>query len=720
MKFFYTSSSSYRCGLLSLFFIVVIGCLRAQPPVLLVNRGLPCGRAAPAAQVVYGNGHYLAFFQSPARLYLSAEGDSSWQQALSAPQLTHPVLAYGRGVFVGVGDSGKIFISIEGELWSSRPSGTTVNLRDVQFFNGAFYATGDSATLLRSSNGLNWTRLSTGAGAATDSYRGIVFGDSVLVINSLTSGGTGVAIRSDSSLSAWTAIPLGVPGGVMRFLKDRFYFLAPQSTLTSTDAFTTIDVINQNGVGFAPLATDGLYDGSRIFLFYQNNLYPSEDGLMFSFSYNLPGPAMGVDYVNGHFFANGIFGIQRSENGFEWSLLGGNFTSSATNGVNFTAVGYWQGPSFFFGQQGLVASSTDGLHWKTRVIADQSMDVVIYDSTEYLAVGGAAYASSDGLNWTVPPGVPIYVSWLTSGAGIRLASDGAAFFRSANGGFWDFIAGPPNPTGYPLNIRRLKYVNGNFYVLASIYNTDVRISSLALFVSPDGINWTDITPQLPFHAGAVSDMAYDGHKYYLIGPEQDGSGQRLGFYTVSTANINNPTSYGPKGGPVSPGLLLGTDSISFSYNDSHFVGGVTDVNGHGHLIYSSDGLQWNTIPLGSLTTMASVVVKDGAFAALGTNNVSAVLRFPVWATVGHGSDSALRAYPNPAFDQVTIQLPPEETAGKASRNIVWLYNTSGVLLQKEEFGGYQVTLSLKGIPAGILHVVVSANGRNYRKEVLHW
>jgi len=378
------------------FLLAPIAALRAQPPFLQIYKGLPCGSAASATQVVYGNGHYLACMQSPTRVYLSADGDSIWQLAQGGLPLAHPVLAFGSGLFVGVGDSGKIFTSFDGEFWTRRPSATASNLRDVKFFGGRFFAVGDSASLLQSFDGRSWTRLNTAAGAATDSYRGIVYGDSALVINSLTAGGAGVLVREDSS---WRAVALGVPSGVLRFLKDRFYFLAPHSTLTSTDAFASFSVSTPDSFPPVPLATDGFYDGLKIYLFGQNMLYPSDDGVAFNYSYSLPGPATGVEYIHGHYFAHGIYGIQRSDNGNDWSPLGGNFVASATNGQNFAAAGYWQTPFFAFGAQGLIASSTDGLHWRTRQVTAQAMAALIYDSSRYLALGGSAYASSDGLNW---------------------------------------------------------------------------------------------------------------------------------------------------------------------------------------------------------------------------------------------------------------------------------------------------------------------------------
>ena len=58
---------------------------------------------------------------------------------------------------MAVGYNGEILTSIDGENWTSRSSGTSINLLDVAFGNNNFVAVGYSGTILHSSDGISWS-----------------------------------------------------------------------------------------------------------------------------------------------------------------------------------------------------------------------------------------------------------------------------------------------------------------------------------------------------------------------------------------------------------------------------------------------------------------------------------------------------------------------------------------------------------------------------------
>ena len=64
--------------------------------------------------------------------------------------------------FVGVGDTGTIITSSDGSSWTSRTSGTTHNLRGINYVNSTFMAVGESGTILTSSDGITWTSRTSG------------------------------------------------------------------------------------------------------------------------------------------------------------------------------------------------------------------------------------------------------------------------------------------------------------------------------------------------------------------------------------------------------------------------------------------------------------------------------------------------------------------------------------------------------------------------------
>jgi hypothetical protein len=57
------------------------------------------------------------------------------------------------GLFVAVGDNGKILTSSDGTTWTSRTSGTTEYLRGGAYGNSTFVVVGASGTIITSSDG---------------------------------------------------------------------------------------------------------------------------------------------------------------------------------------------------------------------------------------------------------------------------------------------------------------------------------------------------------------------------------------------------------------------------------------------------------------------------------------------------------------------------------------------------------------------------------------
>lgn len=98
---------------------------------------------------------------------------SNWAQG-SITGLSHTTtlngVAFGNGIFVAVGDKigtastdpGFIITSVDGITWVERSSQyiTTNNLHDVTYSDGYFYAVGENDTILRTTNGVNWTDIS--------------------------------------------------------------------------------------------------------------------------------------------------------------------------------------------------------------------------------------------------------------------------------------------------------------------------------------------------------------------------------------------------------------------------------------------------------------------------------------------------------------------------------------------------------------------------------
>jgi hypothetical protein len=132
--------------------------------------------------VAYGNGRFLASGVNDSdtqRVFPSSPDGTNWTAHMEAGGPLSG-LAYGKGLFVGVGAAGAIRTSADGVSWASRVSGTTETLRKVNFGNNQFVAVGANGTVVTSPNGITWTRrLSTGQW--TDDLSSVAFGGGVFV-----------------------------------------------------------------------------------------------------------------------------------------------------------------------------------------------------------------------------------------------------------------------------------------------------------------------------------------------------------------------------------------------------------------------------------------------------------------------------------------------------------------------------------------------------------
>ncbi len=62
-------------------------------------------------------------------------------------------IAYGRGIFVAMGETGSLLTSVDGVTWKKRLSNTASDLNRVVFGAQAFVAVGANGTILTSSDG---------------------------------------------------------------------------------------------------------------------------------------------------------------------------------------------------------------------------------------------------------------------------------------------------------------------------------------------------------------------------------------------------------------------------------------------------------------------------------------------------------------------------------------------------------------------------------------
>jgi len=80
----------------------------------------------------------------------------SWS-AVASPGSSFRSVVWGGGVFVAAGDAGILARSTDGLQWTRASSGVTADLWDVAWGGGNFIAVGYAGTVIRSRDGLDWS-----------------------------------------------------------------------------------------------------------------------------------------------------------------------------------------------------------------------------------------------------------------------------------------------------------------------------------------------------------------------------------------------------------------------------------------------------------------------------------------------------------------------------------------------------------------------------------
>ncbi len=646
--------SGFASGYLPFFFsLIIMSTAQAQAPLLNIEKSLP---RDTTQRIVYGNGIFLAEMISPVRLFTSHNG-VSWA-GTGSPDFGHsahlrPAFAYGAGLWVCVADSGKIFTSSNATTWTRRRSGTTITFHDVQFLQNTFYAIGDGATLLTSSNGIDWAAVTTGIGASTDVYKEAASGNGYLVITVTSVGAGAVLYRADAStLGSWTADTIANFNlhyiFNLQFLNDRFFLFGDDQTFTSTDGVNWT-ALTLPSVDY-PLS-NGFYDGSQYYVIANEGtsigivgrVYTSPDGVNFTDNGLLTNNFLIAGlYANQHYFLYGDNGMLTSGDGANYTALGAEFNALASNGNGYVGVGGSDGV-------GLIFESPDLIQWTLTASLIQGPNCcALYDGSRYLASGyGDIWASPDGLTWS-PYGPVTYrgngisnVGPIVYGAGEYLGLTSVGLLAlSPDGANWDYIQ---STAELPLTFTKIKFVSGYFFAVADspTGNTTVPVLYAAQHLSVG--QWQSVTPSLPFAVKSFNDIIYDSttKQYTVIGMEQGGSSTNtpivLGntsnpaaFFSVSTSNIADPSSYGAEGMVTAPPAGAILNGSSFAYSNGYFVGGALDTTtlGSGYLLYSTDALHWSTLPLGIIGgDFAGNVSSKDTFRLLTQSNVLITANF---------------------------------------------------------------------------------------------
>ena len=629
-------------------------CTAAQP-TLTIREDMPISDIR-VKQITYGNGIWLAVLMDPVRLYKSPDG-IRWSK-ITAPPLgsdtgitdyeQRPSLAYGAGQFVLASDSGRIFSSPDLVTWTRSITGTTRNIIAVKYLNSTFYAVGDTATFLSSPDGVNWTAQHTGIGDTTGSYQDIFYGNGHLVIAAYNHEFDSLQkqVLYENTAGVWTGDSSRQYYG-HGFAKDHFYEFATDSTSISED------LQHWSAISFDPAAgmsSDVFDDTVHVYLLSNNyvsvNNSPTErafvsssdDGVHFGSPSQTSVYGGGGAYFNHRYFIWGGLSsspMAGSADGLHYVIEGSDTAMLSTDGTGYVRLNTTPDGVHLY-------HSPDFTQW-TPGDTLTGVASLTYDTTRFWAVGTRTNTSTDGLHWTGNTPSAHAFTGITYAGGRYIAWSRNAthtgpdsLWYSPDGVGWTQATTPIDPGSGPKDPPHI-IDYGNIVRVRFLKDTIFAVSNAGLILhSSDGITYS-----LDYGGNTLgpylTDVAYDADsgKYYFLGL----SSNNIANVSLTTASLANPFVLNPGfsyamdtiNGLAAGTVLVGLKPYPFLNSNGRFVSMVDDQQfppyPNSHLLWSTDGVHWDSHTLDRETQITDGIAKGDSFRIEGTHNYEIIASF---------------------------------------------------------------------------------------------
>ena len=111
----------------------------------------------PIISCAYGDNFFVGIAEHEQTPVHSLAG-VQWQEGTRTPWMQHRLndIAFGNGIFVAVGDQGRISKNIDGTEWTSDISSGNLDIHKVIYEQNRFVAVGEFGLILTSVNGMQW------------------------------------------------------------------------------------------------------------------------------------------------------------------------------------------------------------------------------------------------------------------------------------------------------------------------------------------------------------------------------------------------------------------------------------------------------------------------------------------------------------------------------------------------------------------------------------
>ncbi len=455
-------------------------------------------------------------------LALVQEVCGPWRWASPLPQgNTLSAVAYGRGIYVAVGQAGSVLVSGDAAEWTVARTGVTDGLAAVEWTGAGFIAVGDAGTVVLGPDGLEWTV--TGVGS-TDDLRAVASGGGRVV-----AVGRGGAIFWSADGTTWqraasgTSVDLGaVVWSGTRFVaaEDGGVFAdltRAASLLTSPDGATWVRTPISEAMYLRALASNG----SRVVAAGAYCVPPgaspdgrcragnlvsvSDDGGVTWSTAKLTLDAFkSVVWTGSGYLALGGgsgsgFATFTSPDGLAWAPTGGGSANLVAS------MGVGEAGLVAVGVSGCILTSRDGRDWVSVLTSDSRSDLldVVWTGTQFVAVGPGSSASPafvkvspDGVVWTgraseafTGRGGLSGVAW----SGSTLAAIGDTYIAESRDGVeWSVVANWDSQALFRLS--SIAWTGTRFVAVGSRLHTNGGIEGLVV-ASSDGVTWSEVYVQ---------------------------------------------------------------------------------------------------------------------------------------------------------------------------------------------------------------------------------
>jgi len=459
---------------------------------------------------------------------------------------------------------------------SDGAGGIVSTLQDVGLFGGVFIAVGSSATLLRSTDGISWARVSPPVGiAATAFFTAIAQNPTTGRIVVTSTNGT---IYSDNLGVSWVSALTGVRLLDVAFGNNRFVAVGGNGSASfiynSTDGASWTPITPPAGVtedllGIAYGTPSGVAGGRWVAIGNGSStagaryIFSNDTGVTWTnITLTTTDNVSGITWAGGSINLYVVAGFTISSGlPFVRTSAAGNaafptvYTSAAQVGTLITnTVEYLNSTLILLGNNNQVVTSTNGTTWTVPQAGETG------DSTS----SGIAYSSGLGRY--------VFVGFSSSRFGdqVNTATAASVWYSSSllRGGSTYVYDGAP--------------LYGAIYV-PSLNKYFVSGNAGKIFSSTDFSNWTGKYLSQPV---AVKAFFFDGTRIIA-----GGTGAGSNYIFSSTDGTTWTQNYSGGTPQVMNGGIYGGYSGS---SVTHVIYG-GDTSGPGRLWYSSNGTSWSTM-----------------------------------------------------------------------------------------------------------------------------